>query len=77
MYEVEIYEDRDGNSELKDWLRELRPDKHRVMFFQVKNGRFILLSHFRKDTQKTPLKEIRKAKQLRLEREPSWIELEG
>lgn len=29
MYEVEIYEDRDGNSELKDWLRELKRRKDR------------------------------------------------
>lgn len=90
MYEVEIYEDKDGNSELKDWLRELkrrkdkgikeariilnqihycierikldgtytseeiakhiiddiwelRPDKHRIMFFQAKEGKFIFV----------------------------------
>ncbi|KRE92739.1 hypothetical protein ASG89_33010 [Paenibacillus sp. Soil766] len=112
MYKVEIYEDEYGDSELKDWLRELkrrknhgikearivlnqihycierikwegtyvpgqiakhivddiwelRPDKYRVMFFQVKEGRFILLNHFRKETQKTPPKQIRKAIQLR------------
>lgn len=112
MYEVVIYEDQFGNSELKDWLRELkhrkdkgikearvtlnqihycieriklegtyapkeiakhiiddiwelRPDKHRVMFFQATEGKFILLNHFRKETQKTPPKQIRKALQLR------------
>lgn len=112
MYEVEIYEDKEGNSELKDWLRELkhrkdrgikdsritlnqihycieriksegtyapgdiakhiiediwelRPDQYRVMFFQVKDGRLILLSYFRKETQKTPTREIKKAMQLR------------
>ncbi|MFD0671152.1 type II toxin-antitoxin system RelE/ParE family toxin [Cohnella sp. GCM10027633] len=45
---------------------ELRPDKHRVMFFQAKEGKFILLSYFRKETQKTPPKQIRKAIQLRM-----------
>lgn len=112
MFVVEIYEDKEGNSELKDWLRELkirkdkgikdariilnqihycieriklegtyapeeiakhivddiwelRPDKHRVLFFQAKEGRFILLNHFRKETQKTPPKEVKKAIQLR------------
>lgn len=44
---------------------ELRPDKHRVMFFQEKEGMFILLNYFRKETQKTPPKEIKKALQLR------------
>jgi predicted patatin/cPLA2 family phospholipase len=48
VYDVEIYEDKDGNSELKDWLRELkhiiediwelRPDKYRVMVFQIKKA---------------------------------------
>lgn len=80
VYEVEIYEDKDGNSDLKDWLRdlkcrkengnkdcetyfediwELRPDRHRVMFFQVRDGRIILLNYFRKETQKTPSKDNR------------------
>ncbi len=112
MREVKIYEDKDGNSVLKDWLRqlklrkdngvkeariilnqihycierikldgtyvpeeiakhitediwELRPDKHRVMFFQAKEGMFVLLNYFRKGTQKTPPKEIKRALQLR------------
>ncbi len=112
VYEIEIYEDKDGNSELKDWLRvlklrkdngikeariilnqihycieriksegtyapeeiakhitediwELRPDKYRVMFFQVRDGRLILLNHFRKETQKAPQREIKKAIRLR------------
>lgn len=108
MFEIEIYEDKEGNSQLKDWFRELkhrknrgikdariilnqihycieriklegtfasediakhiiediwelRLDKYRVMFFQVKDGRIILLNYFRKETQKTPTKEIKKA----------------
>jgi len=112
VYTIEIYEDRDGDSELKDWLRslkkrkdkgvkdaritlnqihyciervkvdgtfvpeeiakhitediwELRPDDYRVMFFQKKGGKIILLSYFRKETQRTPPKEIQKAIKLR------------
>lgn len=41
------------------------PDKYRVMFFQAKEGKLILLNHFRKETQKTPIKHIKKALQLR------------
>jgi phage-related protein len=44
---------------------ELRPDKNRVMFFQFKDGSLVLLNHFRKETQKTPTREIKKAMQLR------------
>lgn len=44
---------------------ELRPDKYRVMFFHVRDGRIILLNYFRKETQKTPPKEIKKAIKLR------------
>jgi phage-related protein len=48
-----------------DDIWELRPDKYRVMFFQAQEGRIILLSYFRKQTQKTPSKQIKKAIQLR------------
>ena len=41
---------------------ELRPIKDRFMLAYVKDNRFILLTHFVKQTQKTPPKEIRKAK---------------
>jgi len=38
VYEIEIYDDKDGNSELKDWLREL---KHRTDR-GIKDSRIIL-----------------------------------
>ena len=41
---------------------ELRPQPERVLFFSHHNGKFILLHHFRKKTQKTPKKEINCAK---------------
>ena len=40
---------------------ELRPLKDRILFFTFKGNDIILLSHFRKMTQKTPKGEIRKA----------------
>ncbi len=41
---------------------ELRKDRHRIMFARdMKRSRFVLLSTFYKDSQKTPLEEIEKA----------------
>jgi hypothetical protein len=38
VYEVEIYEDREGNSALKKWLRELKHRKDKG----IKDARIIL-----------------------------------
>ncbi|WP_405383272.1 type II toxin-antitoxin system RelE/ParE family toxin [Phascolarctobacterium sp.] len=108
MYQVEFYEDRNGNSNLWIFLEELRlksttnkdariqfkqmslyiellqengvninenivkhleeniwelrPGNNRVLFFCFNKNKFILLHHFRKKTQKTPRREIEKAK---------------
>lgn len=43
---------------------ELRPIKNRIMFFGYNGEHFVLLSHFTKKTQKTPKREIEKAKRL-------------
>lgn len=43
---------------------ELRPLRNRILFFYWDGSSFILLSHFIKKTQKTPKKEIEKAKKL-------------
>ncbi|MCL2353083.1 MAG: type II toxin-antitoxin system RelE/ParE family toxin [Defluviitaleaceae bacterium] len=42
---------------------ELRPVSHRIFFFYWQDNKFILLHHFVKKTNKTPLKEIKKARQ--------------
>ena len=47
---------------LEDGKWELRPGNNRVLYFFFENDTFILLHHFRKKTQKTPRKEIEKAK---------------
>lgn len=43
---------------------ELRPLKDRILFFSYDGNNIILLSHFRKMTQKTPPREIKKANKL-------------
>lgn len=43
---------------------ELRPLKERILFFFWDGEAFILLNHFTKSTQKTPAREINKAKRL-------------
>lgn len=43
---------------------ELRPLKNRILFFAYDGEQIILLSHFVKKTQKTPQREIDKAKNL-------------
>jgi len=106
MYDVEIYEDKNGKSEIKDYIKklkenenkdsqikfykivsyirmlkqngltigypyikhidndiwELRPIRDRILFAYWDNNKFILLSIFMKKTQKTPKKEIERAK---------------
>ena len=55
------------------WLWELRPGGERVLFFAWTGGAFVLLHAFRKQSQKTPESELRKA-----EREyKDWIERNG
>ena len=43
---------------------ELRPLRNRILFFGFDGNSFVLLSHFIKKTQKTPKREIEKAKRL-------------
>ncbi len=43
---------------------ELRPIRDRILFASWCNNKFVLLSVFMKDTQKTPKREIEKAKRL-------------
>ena len=45
-----------------DGIWELRPGSNRVLYFYFENNTFVLLHHFRKKTQKTPKREVEKAK---------------
>lgn len=47
---------------IENELWELRPLSNRIFFFYWKDNKFVLLHHFVKKSQKTPLREIAKAK---------------
>jgi len=47
---------------IEENIWELRPGNNRVFYFYYENNTFVLLHTFRKKTQKTPRKEIAKAK---------------
>ena len=49
---------------IKDEIWELRPLRDRILFAYYENNRFVLLTVFLKQTQKTPQKEIDKAERL-------------
>lgn len=52
---------------LDEEIWELRPGNNRVFFFYYDNGTYVLLHHFRKKSQKTPPREIAKAKSERID----------
>ena len=47
---------------IEEGIWELRPGNNRVLYFFFEQNTFVLLHHFRKKTQKTPKREIEKAK---------------
>ena len=47
---------------LEDNIWELRPGNNRVLYFYFKDDTFVLLHQFRKKTQKTPKRELERAK---------------
>lgn len=47
---------------LEDKIWEIRPIRNRILFAAYNGEYFIVLSHFLKKTQKTPQREIEKAK---------------
>lgn len=47
---------------LDDGIWELRPGYNRVFYFFYQNDTYVLLHQFRKKSQKTPKREIEKAK---------------
>ena len=51
---------------------ELRPLRDRILFVSWHNGSFYLLHYFMKKTQKTPQKEIEKAKKEFEELKERW-----
>ena len=74
MYNIDFYETSSGHSDVFEFLENLRISAHsskdaRIQYKQVAryiqlpedNGTYILLHHFRKQTQKTPRREINQA----------------
>lgn len=62
---LSIYGTRIGEPKVKHLegdLWELRPLNNRIFFFYWKDNKFVLLSHFKKKSQKTPKREKEKAK---------------
>ena len=47
---------------LKDGIWELRPVSYRILFAFIGGNRYLLLHYFRKTTNRTPQREIDKAK---------------
>ncbi len=47
---------------IEEDIWELRPGNNRVFYFYYARSRYVLLHHFRKKSQKTPKKEIARAK---------------
>lgn len=60
VYGTELTENYVKHLEGDIW--ELRPIRDRILFAGFDNGRFVLLHQFVKKTQKTPRREIAKAK---------------
>ena len=61
---LESYGTRIGEPQVKHLngnLWEMRPLSHRIFFFYWRDNKFVLLHHFIKKTQKTPVKEIEQA----------------
>ena len=52
---------------LEDGIWELRLGNNRVFYFFYENNTFVLLHQFRKKSQKTPKREIEKAKSERVD----------
>lgn len=68
MFSIEFYSAADGASELWDFLDGLQKKS-----VKSKDDAYVLLHQFRKKTQKTPRREIEKAKAER----DDWISRKG
>jgi len=62
---------------IEDDLWELRPLRDRIFFVTWHEGSFVLLHHFMKKTQKTPLLEIQKATDYRTDYLNRYLEAGG
>lgn len=60
------------NSEINEIRSKVSSNIQRALYFHVKNNQYIITHGFTKKTQKTPIKEIERAKQIKYEFEEEY-----
>lgn len=60
------------DSEINEIRSKVSSNIQRALYFHVKNNQFIITHGFTKKTQKTPIKEIERAKQIKYEFEEEY-----
>ena len=60
------------NSEIYEIRSKISSNIQRALYFHIKNNQYIITHGFTKKTQKTPTKEIKKAKQIKQEFEEEY-----
>ena len=60
------------DSEINEIRSKVLSNIQRVLYFHVKNNQYIITHGFTKKTQKTPIKEIERAKQIKYEFEEEY-----
>jgi len=60
------------NSEIYEIRSKISSNIQRALYFHIKNNQYIITHGFTKKTQKTPIKEIIRAKQIKQEFEEEY-----
>ena len=60
------------DSEINEIRSKVSSNIQRALYFHVKNNQYIITHGFTKKTQKTPIKEIERAKQIKYEFEEEY-----
>ena len=60
------------DSEINEIRSKVSSNIQRALYFHVKNNQYIITHGFTKKTQKTPIKEIKRAKQIKCEFEEEY-----
>lgn len=60
------------DSEINEIRSKVSSNIQRALYFHVKNNQFIITHGFTKKTQKTPIKELERAKQIKYEFEEEY-----
>ena len=65
------------DSEINEIRSKVSSNIQRALYFHVKNNQFIITHEFTKKTQKTPIKEIERAKQIKYEFEEEYYAIKN